>query len=244
MVENISIDESYARMTLEAHPGPYILITITDTGTGIAPELLERIFDPFFTTKEVGKGTGLGLSTVLGIVKSHGGFIQVTSEIGKGTQFKVYLPAIEQPEDQPADDSVLPLGQNELILIVEDETSIQQVTKISLETSRYRTLLASDGIEAVALFAEHGNEIDLILIDMMMASMDGLATMQTLQRMNPDVKMIAMSGLVTENLVSSMMKAGAQAFLPKPFTTQELLVTLNQVLHVDHASKAISKPTK
>ena len=186
--ENYLIDQNYARMNLEAQVGPYIIITIADTGTGISPEIIDRIFEPFFTTKEQGKGTGLGLSTVTGIVKSHGGFVNVYSQMRQGTQFQVYLPAVEGSETQPTQEYELPQGNGELILVVDDETAICQVTKTSLETYNYKVVTANDGIEAIALYAQHKNEISAVLMDMMMPEMDGLTTIRMLKKINPQVK--------------------------------------------------------
>jgi PAS domain S-box-containing protein len=228
--ENILVDEAFARVNLEAHPGSYVVITVSDTGTGIPAELLERIFDPFFTTKEVGKGTGLGLSTTLGIVKDHEGFVKVYSEVGQGSQFKVYLPTLRDKVTQPTEEPVLLSGHNELILIVEDEPSIQQVTRASLEDCNYRTLTANDGIEAIALYAEHKHEISLVLMDIMMPSMDGLSAIRALQKLNPKVNVIAMSGLATNSQVAEAMGSSVKAFLPKPYTVKELLDTIHRVL--------------
>ena len=139
----------------EAKVGPYIVITVSDTGTGIPPEIMDRIFEPFFTTKEHGKGTGLGLSTSLGIVKSHGGFINVYSEVGKGTAFKVYLPAITTTETLKAEEQQLelPAGHGESILVVDDEDQIREITKSILETHGYKVITANDGKEAIALYS-------------------------------------------------------------------------------------------
>ncbi len=229
--ENVFIDQNYARMNLNASVGAYILITVTDTGTGISPEILDKIFEPFFTTKEQGTGTGLGLSTTSGIIKSHGGFVNVYSELGKGTQFKVYLPAAAGTTTQAAESMELPIGNGELILIVDDEAAICEVTKTSLETYDYKVLTASDGIEAIALYAQHQDEISVVLMDMMMPSMDGLTTIPTLQKIKPQVKIIAVSGLASREQVSAAMGAGVKAFLSKPFTAQELLKTINSVLN-------------
>jgi two-component system, cell cycle sensor histidine kinase and response regulator CckA len=221
--ENFTVDESYARMHLEAQVGAYITIAIADTGTGIPPEILDRIFDPFFTTKEIGKGTGLGLSTVLGIVNSHHGWIDVESSLGKGTQFKVYLPATDTSVAEPTLDTVLPSGQGELILVVDDEVAIQEITKATLEVHGYRAMTASDGIEAIALYAEHKQEIGVVLMDMMMPSLDSATIIRTLYKLNPQVQIIAMSGLATNEAVQRTMSEGVKAFLAKPFTAAELL---------------------
>lgn len=228
--ENLFIDANYARNYIDARVGPYIIITVSDTGTGIPPKIIDRIFEPFFTTKELGKGTGLGLSTVIGIVKSHGGFVNVYSEVGRGTQFKVYLPAVAATEPQVVEDLELPAGQGELILLVDDEEAVRQVTKTSLEVHGYKTLTASDGIEAIALYAQHREKINLALIDMMMPSMDGLTTIRTLQKMNPQVNIIAVSGLALNEMVAEAASTGVKTFLSKPYTAKELLKTINDVL--------------
>ena len=230
--ENFFIDENYTRMNLDAQVGPYMVITVSDTGMGIPPELLERIFEPFFTTKELGKGTGLGLSTVNGIIKNHGGFINVYTEVGRGTQFKVYLPAVQETETQQAEDLELPLGHGELILVVDDEVAIHEITKTSLETYGYKVLVANDGLEAIALYAQHKNEISVVLMDMMMPSMDGLRSIHVLKKLNPLVKIIAVSGLTSSDKVSVAMDSGVKAFLSKPYTAQQLLKTLHSVLSV------------
>jgi len=229
--ENIFIDENYARMNLDASVGSYIVISVADTGTGMLPEIVDRIFEPFFTTKELGKGTGLGLSTVIGIVKSHGGFVNVYSEVGRGTQFKVYLSAVEERETQQSQNLELPRGHRELFLVVDDETAICEITKTTLETYNYKVLTATDGIEAIALYAQHKDEISVVLMDMIMPGMDGPTTIRTLQKINPLVKIIAVSGLASSDKVSLAMSAGVKAFLSKPYTAQELLKTLNGVLN-------------
>ncbi|MGB3757305.1 MAG: PAS domain S-box protein [Rivularia sp. (in: cyanobacteria)] len=231
--ENIDIDQNYVKMNLDATVGNYVLITVADTGTGIAPETLERIFEPFFTTKEQGKGTGLGLSTTIGIIKSHGGFIHVYSEVGEGTKFQVYLPAIHIEEIVQDEKAEIPKGEGELILLADDEMSIRDITKTSLENCNYQVLTASDGIEAIALYAQYRNEISIVLIDMMMPEMDGETTIRTLQRMNPQVKIIAVSGLATSDKVSAAMSSGAKLFLSKPYTSEELLRKLHQVINLE-----------
>ena len=230
-LENQVIDSTYARMNLAGSGiGSYVMITVADTGTGIKPELIERIFDPFFTTKEPGKGTGLGLSTVLGIVKNHNGFIKVYSEVGKGTQFRVYLPATFEPVTQVTELELLS-GQQELILIVDDEPLIQQVIQTTLEAYNYRTLLASDGFEAVSVYVEYSDRIGAVLMDIMMPSMDGLTAIRTLQELNPQVRIIATSGLATNSHQAEEVGASVKAFLPKPYTAKELLDSLQKVLN-------------
>lgn len=227
--ENLVVDENYAKMHFDAKVGSYIVVIVADTGMGIRHEILDRIFEPFFTTKELGKGTGLGLSTVIGIVKSHGGFITVCSEVGRGSQFKVYLPAQEAAETAEEKELELPQGSGELILIIDDEASIRDITKTSLEAYNYKAIIASDGIEAIALYAEHRQEISLVLTDMVMPSMDGLTTIRTLQKINPNVKIIAISGLATSDKVNAAYEVGIKAFLSKPYTAKQLLETINTV---------------
>jgi two-component system, cell cycle sensor histidine kinase and response regulator CckA len=221
--ENLEIDEHYARMHLDAKVGSYLAVTIADTGIGIPHNILDRIFDPFFTTKEIGKGTGLGLSTVLGIVKSHRGWIDVQSEVNQGTQFKVYLPSTEEAEVETVVNTEPPLGQGELILIVDDEVAVQEITQATLEAHHYSVITASDGIEAIALYAEHRDKISVVLMDLMMPELDSVTVIRTLSKLNPQIQIIAMSGLATHESVAKTMGAGVQAFLAKPFTALELL---------------------
>jgi two-component system, cell cycle sensor histidine kinase and response regulator CckA len=231
--ENRQITESYARSNLEARAGAHVVMTIMDTGTGIPIELLDRVFDPFFTTKELGKGTGLGLSTVLGIVKNHGGFVKVSSEIGKGTKFRVYLPAIANTVPVLVRERSSSLGNQELILIVDDEPLIQQVTQVALETHNYRTLLANNGMEAIELYKKHQSEIIVVLMDSMMPSMDGLTAYHILKKLNPQVRVIATSGLISNSLFTEGPSIGVKAFLSKPYMIEELLDTLQEVLNTD-----------
>jgi PAS domain S-box-containing protein len=227
-VSNDLIDENYARMNLEARPGRYVSIKVIDTGTGIPPQALERIFEPFFTTKPAGKGTGLGLSTVLGIVKSHGGFISVYSEPGRGTEFRVHLPAAEP--HQPVADQVsaprLPTGNGELILVVDDEASILEITRSTLENYGYRAITAGDGAEAVALFAQNKDDVAAVLTDMAMPFMDGPATIRALRKIDPKLKIVASSGLTANADLDGLAIDG---FLAKPYTADRLLTTLAEV---------------
>ena len=233
--ENIVLDAQYAGLNVEAKPGPYVFLQVEDSGTGMSPELMEKIFDPFFTTKEVGKGTGLGLSTSLAIVRSHGGFIRVYSEPGKGATFKVYLPA--QTESSPAaaaeQAAEMPRGHGELILVVDDESAVREVTQLTLEAFGYRVLTAADGVEAVAIYARRGEEIALVLTDMMMPVMDGPSTILVLRKMNPAVRIIGASGLTANGHVVQADSLGVRHFLPKPFTAETLLKALKKVLSAE-----------
>ncbi|MEH2152422.1 hybrid sensor histidine kinase/response regulator [Nostoc sp.] len=228
--ENLLIDENYARMNLEAKEGPYIVVTVSDSGVGIPKEMVDRIFEPFFTTKDVGQGTGLGLSTVLGIIKSHGGFVNVYSEPGSGTSFKVYLPAVGGMETLSPEDLPPQKGHGELILVVDDEAAIQEITRTSLEDHNYKILVASDGIEAIALYAQNKDKISAVLMDIMLPSLDGLTAIRTLRKINPQVRIIASSGLMSDNKLSAVAAIGVNTFLSKPYTVNELLLSLQKVL--------------
>jgi two-component system, cell cycle sensor histidine kinase and response regulator CckA len=227
--ENQTIDETYARMHLDAKAGSYVVITFADTGIGILPEHVDRIFEPFFTTKPLAEGTGLGLSTAIGIIRNHGGFITVSSEVGRGTQFQVFLPAIEGSEPSPEESPALPMGQGELILVVDDEENIRETLKITLESQSYRVLTARDGIEAIATYAKHQADINAVLMDMMMPAMGGQTTIQTLRQFNPRLKVIAFSGIETPGSLTETI--GVNAFLAKPYTSADLLQTLHRVLN-------------
>lgn len=226
--ENRSIDEIYVAMNPDSNSGNYVCITVTDTGIGIAPENLDLIFEPFFTTKVVEKGTGLGLFTVFGIVKNHGGFLQVFSKVGKGTQFQVYLPAIEKNVIKFTQEIKLLRGNSELILIVDDEAAVRQITTTSLEEYDYKVLQAKDGIEAISIYGKHQNTIRIVFLDMMMPNMDGLMAIRILCAMNPQVKILATSGLLNQRQLA--IAAGAKAFLSKPYTIQDLLQTVSELL--------------
>lgn len=227
--ENLLVDENYAQMHIDAQAKPYVVITVTDTGIGIKSTMIDRIFEPFFTTKEFGQGTGLGLSTVLGIVKSHGGFINVYSEEKKGSQFKIYLPAQDTNEILEETEISLPQGNGEMILVVDDESAICEITKTSLESYNYQVITARDGIEAIALYVQHRDQIALVLTDIFMPSMDGLTSIRTLKKINPNIKIIAVSGLAPSDKVNAVYDMGVNAFLCKPFTATQLLQTISAV---------------
>jgi two-component system cell cycle sensor histidine kinase/response regulator CckA len=236
-VSEVQIDEQFSRMNLEAKVGPYVIISVADTGCGIAPTIIYRIFDPFFSTKEPGKGTGLGLSTALGIVKSHGGFFQVLSELGHGAEFKVFLPAVTDADTEPETTALLvpTRGQGELIMVVEDEAALRPVIKQTLEDNGYRVLTANDGTEAIPLYRQNRTEIRAVLTDLLMPGMDGMATIRALIALNPQVVIVAMSGLMVDPPELQAMGKNVRAFLAKPFTSPELLTTFKEVLTLAQA---------
>lgn len=228
--ENVVIGGHYSQFHPDAKPGPYVLLTVGDTGSGIAPDVVDKIFDPFFTTKGIGKGTGLGLSTALGIVRSHGGFLNVYSELDKGTRVSVYLPAtgINLPLVANLKETSLAGGHGELIMVVDDEPLIVRTVKDVLESNGYRTLTADNGAEALALFKSYHTQVNAVLLDMMMPGLDGPAVMKGLQEINPQICIIACSGLRSAERLRVIQEAGAKAFLQKPYSDEQLLSTLRQ----------------
>jgi two-component system, cell cycle sensor histidine kinase and response regulator CckA len=234
VAENCLIDANSARIHPDARRGPYVVLSVEDTGTGIAPETLDKIFDPFFTTKETGKGTGLGLSTVIGIVRSHQGFITIYSELGRGTQFKVFLPAQTSPSAGGISNrtSRLPTGNGETILLVDDEVSILQIGKTILESHGYQILAAVNGSEAVDLYRRHGEKIRLVLTDMAMPVMDGRALVADLRALGASVPVIVMSGFLPREQADQDLRE-VRGFLSKPYTAETLLTMVHGVLSAD-----------
>ncbi len=229
--ENVHVSEEQARLYLDVKPGRYLAITVSDTGTGIPPEVLEKIFQPFFTTKEPTKGTGLGLSTTMSIVKAHEGFITVKSEVGSGTVFTVHLPAanVANASEVVAKAPVLPTGNGELILVVDDEAAICEITKVTLENYGYKVLTAGSGPEAVAMLAEKRSEIQLALTDTEMPFMDGRSTCLALWKLNPTLKIITASGSEHKDS-DTTFRSKVNALIHKPYTVENLLVTVHSVL--------------
>lgn len=225
--ENFLVDESYASMSLEAKPGPHVLIEVSDTGTGIPPEVQGKIFEPFFTTKEQGKGTGLGLSTALGLIRGHGGFINVYSERNRGTVFKVFLPATpgddvaEGGEAAPAEEL---RGNGELILLVDDEPALLAVCASLLTNSGFRVLTAPDGPGAIALFAQQMEEVRVVVTDLMMPLMDGVTLIHAIRRMKPSVGVIASTGgSGAESRARDLAALNVTACLTKPYDRPRLV---------------------
>jgi two-component system cell cycle sensor histidine kinase/response regulator CckA len=229
--ENISIDEHFAAATPGAKPGPHVLVSVKDTGLGMPPEVRARIFDPFFTTKEPDRGTGLGLSIVHSIVKSHGGFILVSSQPGKGSEFRVYLPGqpTERAEAEQKREANLIPGNGEMILVVDDEEAVRVLGKKTLEAFGYNVLTAANGAHAVACCASNFGKIDLVLTDLAMPIMDGPATIRAIRLLEPKIKIIAVSGF-DERSVQGLAELAINGFMQKPFTAEELLKGIREVL--------------
>jgi len=231
--ENCLLDEVTARKIGGARPGAWVVLHVEDSGTGIPAEALSQIWEPFFTTKGEGKGTGLGLSTVRSIVENHNGFISLKTQPGRGTIFRVYLPAAEVPANGSVGDVVQPRGDRgngELILVVDDEPQIRDITAAMLSRNGYRVLTACDGAEAVALFATRSSEISVLITDLIMPNLDGAALANIATHLNPRVKVLAISGLSSAGRNGKTERFGG-AFLFKPFKIQALLEAVNGLLH-------------
>jgi CheY-like chemotaxis protein/two-component sensor histidine kinase len=231
--ENVVLDEQYVHAHFETEEGPYVLLSITDTGVGIPASLIDRIFEPFFTTKEVGKGTGLGLSTVMTIVKSHGGAVYVYSEEGKGTTFKIYFPAqmvahTTRPDEEMKEKYA---GNGEWVLVVDDEAAVRNITKTILDAYGYNTLVAVDGEHGLKVFIENKDKIDLVITDTMMPRMDGPSIIRSIRQLNPKTKIIVISGLSQSGKEPVLNEV--EFSLTKPFTSEKLLKTVHQALEGD-----------
>lgn len=230
---NTIVEEAAAAMHLGAKAGPHVCVQVEDNGVGIARDVMERMFDPFFTTKAMGSGTGLGLSTSLSIVKRSGGFFSVSSQPTLGTMISVCLPASERATTTSSSSELpeCPRGSGQMILVVDDEPSVREVTRRVLEGHGYSVMLAADGADAVELYAAWGAEIAAAIVDMVMSGMNGMTAVQSLLRLNPRARIIAVSGYSTGDLLAESLRVGAKASLVKPYTADVLLRTLHQCIH-------------
>jgi len=242
---NVSAQEAARYGYTGMPPADYVLVEVTDTGTGMAPDVMAKIFEPFFTTKDVGKGTGLGLSTVYGIIKQTGGFIYPDSEVGRGTTFRIFLPrhiAAEDEKDAPAIAGALAAagdmarlatadltGQG-TILLVEDEEGLRALNARGLSSRGYTVLEAGNGVEALDVIEKKGGDIDLVVSDVVMPEMDGPTLLKEMRKTNPNLKMIFVSGYAEEAFQKNLPPGGQFAFLPKPFTLKQLVSTVKETL--------------
>jgi len=233
---NVELDATVAVRHADARPGPHVRITVVDTGEGIPPEIEEKVFDPFFTTKAVGKGTGLGLSTVLTVVKGHGGFLELKSEVGRGTRFDIFLPALpaEKVQADASPPEELPRGQNELVLVVDDEENIRALLREMLVHYGYRVTTAEDGAQAVAVFTQRAAEVALVLSDVDMPLIDGVTLTKVVRRVKPAVKVILSSGLTDANQLNGraaeIESLNVDAVLSKPFGAERILRAVHTAL--------------
>jgi CheY-like chemotaxis protein len=217
----------------KAKPGSYVVISVTDTGTGIPPELVDKIFDPFFTTKPLGQGTGLGLPTVMGIAENHGGFVHLETRLGAGTTFFVYIPAAPGDAaigEKPGGQNNQAQGKGELILVVDDEPSVRKLASAILSRNGYRTVTASEGREGIKMYEQHQKNIRLVVSDLMMPQLDGPGMLRGLRALNPNLRSIIITGLGEENRIAEARAAGADLILHKPFTADQLLTDVKQLI--------------
>ncbi len=229
-LDTAQVDHTYTHPN--AQVAPYVVVTVADTGTGIPPAIRDRIFDPFFTTKPQEQGTGLGLATVLGIVRDYGGFVQVHSEEGQGSQFQVYLPiATQPPTDAPPPPSPF-IGNGAQVLLVDDDPSVLTSIQAWLESHHYQVLTANRGKDAIVLYQQHQTEISVVVLDIMMPKMSGFTLIKRLRSIDPTIKIVAMSGLPTNR--EPALAAGATAFLQKPYSLDTLLQTLQPLVANPH----------
>ena len=230
---NVELDEAYARRHIAVEPGSYVMLSVSDTGVGMSPEVKERIFEPFFTTKERGKGTGLGLSTVYGIVKQSGGNIWVYTEPGHGTTFKIYLPRVEGTASgkvlQEEGVGEIPRGM-ETILVVEDEELVRKLAIRLLKSQGYKVLEASDGAKALALCEEYRESIDLLLTDVVMPGMSGRKLADRLKQIHPETKVLYMSGYTDNAIVHHGILEEGIDFIQKPFGFDRLAKKVREVI--------------
>jgi PAS domain S-box-containing protein len=231
---NLLVDKMNADMHDGMKPGEYILLSVADNGTGIPEEIQDKVFEPFFTTKEIGKGTGLGLSTVFSIIKNHKGFIKLFSEMGKGTEFKIYLPAVVGDEQVLATEELINIqpSQGETILLVDDESSILQISREALESYGYHVITAKNGTEALSTYAhKEKDSIQLVIMDLNMPLMDGIVAITALRKLDPKLKVILSSGKITDIDAPKLAQLNIQGTLVKPYTAKKMLETVWSVLH-------------
>jgi len=224
-----TIDKEYAIFHGFVKQGSYVLIRISDTGTGMDEVTLEKIFDPFFTTKEIGKGTGLGLATAYGIVKQHNGYILVDSKPGNGTTFNIYLPLLSEKTDQKQNETVSPLMGKETLFIAEDNEEVRNFIIEALKKYGYKVIDASDGDDAIYKFKQH-SEIDLAIIDSVMPKKNGSEVYEEIKKIKPDIKVLFMSGYTRDTVIEKGIEGKELNFIAKPLSLNELLQKIRKVL--------------
>ncbi|HWQ90551.1 MAG TPA: ATP-binding protein, partial [Clostridia bacterium] len=236
--ENVTVDRDKAGLFADGKAGPHLLLRVSDTGHGIPAAILEKVFDPFFTTKALGQGTGLGLSTVLGIVRSHGGFLDVQTAPGQGTSFDVYLPAQSQVAEATAEPPTPAacFGMGECVLVVDDEDHIRTITQCTLATHGYEVLLAADGKEALQLLAANRHRLKAVITDIMMPGMDGVSLVYALREQHPRLPVIASTGWGQDGVRARLKALGVKSILQKPYASETLLNTLRDNLNLECTS--------
>jgi two-component system, cell cycle sensor histidine kinase and response regulator CckA len=230
---NVTLDEEYCRTHLEAKQGQYIMISVSDTGHGMSQETVQHIFEPFFTTKGAGKGTGLGLAMVYGIMKHHEGFINCYSELGHGTTFRIYFPVVQMELEDLEQESAVPQGGSETILLVDDEEFVCDIGSQILTRAGYTVLTATNGKEALDLYRNQKSDISLVILDLIMPEMGGKECFQELVNINSKVKVILSSGFLSDGTTEDATVLGVKGLVEKPYNMRQLLETVREVLDED-----------
>jgi CheY-like chemotaxis protein len=223
-------DKDMMGKVYDPKPGNYVLFTVTDTGSGMDKKTLERIFDPFFTTKEMGRGTGLGLASAYGIIKGHGGYIDVDSKKEQGTAFSIYLPASEKEVERVVKTAEGFIRETGTVLLVDDEDVILEVGQDLLEAMGYQVLIARDGKEAIEVYRKNQDEIDIVVLDMVMPHMGGGEAYDSMKKINPDIKVLLLSGFSIDGEAAEILKRGCDGFIQKPFNTKDLSGKIREIL--------------
>jgi PAS domain S-box-containing protein len=232
--QNTVLDERFCLPDSDIRPGRYVLLSVTDSGTGMNEETVRRIFEPFFTTKEKGKGTGLGLAVVYGIVEQHGARIICESKPSVGTTFKIYFPAVEEiQEEEYLEKKKPPRGQGETILLVDDAPEILEMATSLLNVANYRVMAASNAKQAIELYGKHRDKIRLVLLDVIMPEMGGMRCLEILRTMDPNVNVLVITGYTQRGMTQELKEAGARDFILKPFDTPQLLEKIRKIIDED-----------
>jgi CheY-like chemotaxis protein len=221
---NVTLGPPQPSSSLDRRPGDFVHLSVRDTGCGMTPEIVERIFEPFFTTKEPGKGTGLGLAMVFGIIKVHTGWIECRSEVGVGTSFDIYLPrlpivCLEGPQEAPV---TPPVRGHETVLLADDEDVVNRLGQAILQRQGYRVFHAADGAEAVEIYRQRPEEIDLVILDLAMPRLSGPETLRELRKVNPGVRVLISSGYSSDEDLRAVERQGVAGFVAKPYRPAEL----------------------
>ena len=212
-------------------PGKYVFLSVTDTGTGMEDETMERIFDPFFTTKEMGRGTGLGLASAYGIIKGHGGYVDVVSKKGQGSTFNIYLPVSEIKFKKAIEAAEQFIRGTGTVLVVDDEDEVLEIAKELLEAMGYRVLKAKDGKEAVEVYKKNQDDINIVVLDMVMPNMGGGEAYDRMKEINPDIKVLLSSGFSIDGEATEIMERGCDGFIQKPFKMKDFSEKIWDILN-------------
>jgi CheY-like chemotaxis protein len=225
----VELDDTY-EAPYKVEPGRYVKLSVVDTGVGMDQATQERIFEPFFTTKEMGRGTGLGLASAYGIIKNHGGHVNVYSEKGRGTTFNIYLPASDKVVEKEAQKPRELRQGSETILLVDDEDITMEVGEEILHELGYKVITARNGLEALAAYKDHKEEVDLVILDMIMPDMGGGKTYDELKKIDPDIKVLLSSGYSISGEASEILERGCNDFIQKPFNMKQLSEKMRHIL--------------